>query len=146
VSFTVEIQNSIIEAKPVDYTNAMTVLPSPVPVNYKRLNPKYTFDSFVVSNCNRLAYAAAMGAAEKPGLSSYNPLYIYGGVGLGKTHLLNALGNAALARGNNVVYVSAEQFTNEFVSSIRDRRTDEFRNKYRQAACCSLMISNLSVW
>ena len=84
--------------------------------NLTRLNPKYTFDTFVVSNCNRLAFAAAQSAAEKPGLSSYNPLYIYGGVGLGKTHLLNAIGNAALAKGVRVVYVSAEQFTNEFVN------------------------------
>jgi chromosomal replication initiator protein len=96
-----------------------------------RLNPKYTFDSFVVSHCNRLAYAAAIGAAEKPGLSSYNPLYIYGGVGLGKTRLLNAIGNSAHQKGMRVIFVSAEQFTNEFVNAIRERRTEDFRSKYR---------------
>jgi chromosomal replication initiator protein len=101
--------------------------------NMVRLNPKYTFESFVVSHCNRLAFAAAQGAAQKPGLSSYNPLYIYGGIGLGKTHLLNAIGNAASARGTQVIYVNAEQFTNEFVNALRERRTDDFRNRYRSA-------------
>jgi chromosomal replication initiator protein len=99
--------------------------------NLTRLNPKYTFDSFVVSHCNRLAFAAAQGVSQQPGLASYNPLYIYGGVGLGKTHLLNAIGNAAIARGTQVLYVNAEQFTNEFVNALRERRTDDFRSKYR---------------
>ena len=108
----------------------LTALATVTP-NLTRLNPKYTFDSFVVSHCNRLAFAAAQGVSQKPGLSSYNPLYIYGGVGLGKTHLLNAIGNAALARGTQVLYVNAEQFTNEFVNALRERRTDDFRSKYR---------------
>ena len=90
----------------------------------------YVFDSFVVGNCNQLAYAAALGVAQKPG-TTYNPLFIYGGVGLGKTHLLHAIGHAALASNIRVICVSAEQFTNEFVSAIRERKTDEFRNKYR---------------
>jgi len=90
----------------------------------------YVFDSFVVGNCNQLAYAAALGVAQTPG-TTYNPLFIYGGVGLGKTHLLHAIGHAALASNIKVICVSAEQFTNEFVSAIRDRKTDEFRNKYR---------------
>jgi len=98
-----------------------------------RLNPKYTFESFVVSDCNRLAHAAAAGVVEQPGLTSYNPLYIYGGVGLGKTHLLNAIGNAARTKNMNVLYVSAEQFTNEFVNAVRDRKTDNFRSKFRSA-------------
>ena len=129
VSFQVESQYLL--AKPVE----QVYLPAPVspPINLTHLNPKYTFNSFVVSNSNRLAFAAASSASEKPGLSSYNPLYIYGGVGLGKTHLLNALGNASLNRGMRVVYVSAEQFTNEFINSIRERKTDDFRNKYRSA-------------
>ncbi len=95
-----------------------------------RFNAKYTFDSFIVGNCNRLAYAAALGVAENPG-HSYNPLFIYGGVGLGKTHLLQAIGYMALANNIQVLYVSAEQFTNEFINGVRERKTEEFRNKYR---------------
>jgi len=93
-------------------------------------NAKYTFDSFVVSHNNRLAYAAALSAAENPG-RGYNPLFLYGGVGLGKTHLLHAI--YYIARANNVraLYVSAEQFTNEFVSAIREKSTEEFRSKFR---------------
>jgi chromosomal replication initiator protein len=130
LSFQVENQGRSFESKTIEQVNLQTAVPQ---VNLTRLNPKYTFNSFVVSNCNRLAFAAASGASEKPGLSSYNPLYIYGGVGLGKTHLLNALGNAASTRGMRVVYVNAEQFTTEFVNSIRERKTDDFRNKYRSA-------------
>jgi len=93
-------------------------------------NFKYTFDSFVVSNSNRLAYAAALSVAENPG-GSYNPLFIYGGVGLGKTHLLHAIYHLAQANNIKVLYVSAEQFTNEFINAIREKSTEEFRNKYR---------------
>jgi len=93
-------------------------------------NPKYTFDSFVVGSCNRLAYAAALEVAENPGCS-YNPLFIYGGVGLGKTHLLQAIGHVAQAGSSQVLYVSAEQFTNEFVTALRERKTEEFNHKYR---------------
>jgi chromosomal replication initiator protein len=131
VSFTVDNQGLTLEAKPAEKGSPVPTLPVPLTANLPRLNPKYTFETFVVSNCNRLAFSAAQGAAENPGLSSYNPLYIYGGVGLGKTHLLNAIGNAAQARGLRVVYVSAEQFTNEFVNAIRERKTEEFRGKYR---------------
>ena len=95
-----------------------------------KFNPKYTFDSFVVSSCNRLAHAGALGVAENPG-QSYNPLFICGGVGLGKTHLLHAIGHMALASNIQVLYVSGEQFTNEFINAIRERKTEEFRNKYR---------------
>lgn len=97
-----------------------------------QLNPRYTFDTFVVSNCNRMAHAASLGVAENPG-HTYNPLFIYGGVGLGKTHLLHAIGHAAQSRNTDALYVSAEQFTNEFVRAIRERKTDEFREKYRNA-------------
>jgi chromosomal replication initiator protein len=95
-------------------------------------NPKYTFDSFIVGNCNRLAHAAALGIAENPG-RSYNPLFIYGGVGLGKTHLLQAIGHMAQASHIQVICVSGEQFTNEFINAIREKKTEEFRNKYRKA-------------
>ncbi|HEX78007.1 MAG TPA: chromosomal replication initiator protein DnaA [Dehalococcoidia bacterium] len=102
--------------------------PYPAP----RLNPKYTFESFIVGSCNRLAHAAALGVAENPG-GNYNPLFIYGGVGLGKTHLLHAIGHVALAKHLQLLYVSAEQFTNEFISSIQQRKTEDFRAKYRSA-------------
>ena len=95
-----------------------------------RFNPNYVFDSFIIGNCNRLAFAAAQGVAQNPG-QIYNPLYIYGGSGLGKTHLLHAIGHLALARDIPVLCVSAEQFTNEFVKAIRERKTDEFQNRYR---------------
>ncbi len=96
-----------------------------------KFNPKYTFDSFITGNCNRLAYAAALAIAEKPG-QTYNPLFIYGGPGLGKTHLLHAIGHMALANYFKVLYVSGEQFTNEFIQAILQRETEEFRNKYRK--------------
>ncbi|UCD53819.1 MAG: chromosomal replication initiator protein DnaA [Dehalococcoidia bacterium] len=96
-----------------------------------KLNSKYTFDSFVTGNCNRLAYAAALAVAEKPG-QTYNPLFIYGGPGLGKTHLLHAIGHMALTNHFKALYVSGEQFTNEFIQAIQQRKTEEFRNKYRK--------------
>ncbi len=99
-------------------------------INSPRFNPKYTFDSFIVGSCNRLAYAAALEVVENPG-HTYNPLFLYGDVGLGKTHLLHAIGHVAVASNIQVLYVSAEQFTNELINAIRDRKTEEFRNKYR---------------
>jgi len=96
------------------------------------LNDKYTFDSFIVGGCNRLAYAAALGAAQNPG-QSYNPLFIYGGPGLGKTHLLQAIGHIARVNNTRILYVSGEQFTNDFINAIRQNKTDEFHNKYRSA-------------
>jgi len=101
------------------------------PEKISRFNIKYTFDSFIVGDCNRLAYAAALGIAENPG-NSYNPLFIYGGVGLGKTHLLQAIGHMAQANRIQVLYVSGEQFTNEFITALRERKIEEFRNKYRR--------------
>ncbi len=106
-----------------------TGFPAPSPT-YTRLNPKYVFDSFVEGNSNRLARGASMAVAQNPG-HSYNPLFIYGGAGLGKTHLLHAIGQAAAANHINVICTSAEQFTNEFVSALREKSTEEFRNKYR---------------
>jgi len=94
------------------------------------LNPGYTFDTFVVGSSNRLAYAAAQAVAEEPG-RVYNPLLIHGSAGLGKTHLLHAMGHAAASRGLGVLYVSSEQFTNEVVSAIRGDGMQAFRDKYR---------------
>ena len=96
------------------------------------LSERYTFDSFVVGPSNRLAFSASWAVAEMPG-ASYNPLFIYAGVGQGKTHLLHAIGHAAQTKGHSVVYVTTEQFTNQFISAIQDRTTDEFRARYRNA-------------
>ncbi len=96
------------------------------------LNPRYIFDTFVVGAGNRLAQAACLAVAEKPA-RAYNPLFLYGGVGLGKTHLLHAIGNACNARGLNVLYVSSEEFTNDMISAIRTHTTQAFREKYRSA-------------
>ncbi len=114
---------------PISYAQRQD-MPSVTPTVPPRFNPRYTFDSFIVGTGNRLAHAAALGVAENPG-HSYNPLFIYGGVGLGKTHLLQAIGHMALASGLVVLYAPAEQFTNELTNAIRDRKTQEFRNKYR---------------
>ncbi len=96
------------------------------------LNPKYTFETFVVGKSNRLAHAAALAVAEHPA-GPYNPLFLYGGVGLGKTHLLHAITRASLAAGRNAVYVSSEEFTNDLIDAIRTHNTSEFRERYRQA-------------
>ncbi|MBP7072931.1 MAG: chromosomal replication initiator protein DnaA [Clostridia bacterium] len=96
------------------------------------LNPKYTFETFVIGNSNRLAHAASVAVAESPA-KAYNPLFIYGGVGLGKTHLMHAIGHYILKQNirSKVVYISSETFTNELINSIRDDRNNEFRSKYR---------------
>ncbi|MEC0243887.1 chromosomal replication initiator protein DnaA [Paenibacillus dokdonensis] len=96
------------------------------------LNPKYTFDTFVIGSGNRFAHAASLAVAEAPA-KAYNPLFLYGGVGLGKTHLMHAIGHYILEHNpaSRVVYISSEKFTNEFINSIRDNRAESFRNKYR---------------
>jgi len=94
------------------------------------LNPRYNFDTFVVGTNNRLAHAASLAVIENPA-HAYNPLFIYGGVGLGKTHLLHALGHAAKRGGKTVLYVSSEWFTNDLINAIRSQETEEFRTKYR---------------
>ena len=129
VQFQVHLGNGDEELTP-------PVPSTPSSTNYKqrtgapKLNRKYTFSSFIVGSSNRLAHAAALGVAENPG-NSYNPLFVYSGVGLGKTHLLHAIGWEAIRVRPRVMYVTAEQFTNEFISAIRERRSEDFRDKYR---------------
>src|SRR5690554_5578521 len=119
--------------------NITKVKPKPAVVNNNQeqrsktmLNDKYTFDTFVIGSGNRFAHAASLAVAEAPA-KAYNPLFIYGGVGLGKTHLMHAIGHYILDNNPNanVVYLSSEKFTNEFINSIRDNKTEQFRNKYR---------------
>jgi chromosomal replication initiator protein len=97
------------------------------------LNPRYAFSTFVVGSNNRLAHAAALSVAERPG-HSYNPLFIYGGSGLGKTHLMHAIGNAVMSRHprKRVGYATSEKFTNEFINAIRTQKTEDFRERYRR--------------
>ena len=100
--------------------------------NHQTLNPKYTFETFVVGSNNRFAHAAALAVGKEPG-KSYNPLFLYGGVGLGKTHLMQAIGNRILEDNpkSNVLYVTSEKFTNQLINAIKDSKTEMFRNKYR---------------
>ena len=95
-----------------------------------RLNQRYTFSTFIVGSGNQLAHAASQAVADAPGYA-YNPLFLYGGVGLGKTHLMHAIGHTALEKDLTVLYVSSETFTNEIVNAILYRKTEEFRAKYR---------------
>lgn len=119
-----------------DPAEAVETLASPLPLPSKvtdltNLNTRYTFDNFVVGPSNRLAHAASLAVAEKPALA-YNPLFLYGGVGLGKTHLLHAIGNFCVQRGLQVLYVSSEEFTNDLINAIRTHTTQAFREKYRR--------------
>ena len=129
------IQQSV-ESPPVDLrpvSSAAAVSPVAAddsPSHPPNLRSKYTFGSFVVGSSNRLAYSAAQAVCEAPG-RGYNPLFIYSGVGLGKTHLLHAIGHVCAGRGLSVLYATSEQFTNEFISAIRNRTTEEFRRRYR---------------
>jgi chromosomal replication initiator protein len=102
------------------------------PARNPSLNPRYLFETYVVGSGNRLAHAACLAVAEKPA-RAYNPVFLYGGVGLGKTHLLHAIGNACHQRGLNVLYVSSEEFTNDMINAIRTHTNQAFRDKYRSA-------------
>ncbi len=111
---------------------------SPQKANF--LNPSLTFDTFIVGSSNQFAYTAAKSVSEKPG-QLYNPLFLYGGVGLGKTHLLQAIGNVAITQGKNVVYTTLETFMNTFTSHIRNQTMDKFREKFRE--CDLLLIDDI---
>ncbi len=118
---------------------AVDVSEPPVAVNgyfavtgSERLNSKYTFDKFIVGKSNELAHAAAEAVAERPG-AAYNPLFLYSRVGLGKTHLLHAIGHEMHAAGMSLIYSTAEEFTNDFIGAIREGKAEEFRSRYRNA-------------
>ncbi|HQU84344.1 MAG TPA: chromosomal replication initiator protein DnaA [Pyrinomonadaceae bacterium] len=142
-NFTNQTKNNVTE-----YKNSVSeyidkpkpeVLPKNISTNFvdiepieNSLNPKYTFDKFVVGACNQFAHAASLGAAETPG-KTYNPLFIYGGVGLGKTHLMHAIGHSIKERNRHlrVAYITSEKFMNELINAIRYDKTQTFREKYR---------------
>ena len=138
------IQNAVGEVSGISYEIAIVIgdeateapiAPAPAagaPGAGSFLNPRYTFDNYVVGNSNRYAHAASVAVAERPAFA-YNPLFLWGGVGLGKTHLMHAIGNFVVenAPEKKVLFVSAETFTNELINSIKDSKNEEFRNKYR---------------
>lgn len=135
------IKNTLKQIAHKEY-NINFVTPSQTPAKPARevldegnasfLNPKYTFDTFVIGNGNRFAHAASLAVAEAPA-KAYNPLFLYGGVGLGKTHLMHAIGHFILSQNSSlkVLYVSSEKFTNELINAIKDDKNEEFRSKYR---------------
>lgn len=125
-----EAKEGILE-EAEDNSDSNSVSPE-VLSNKSTLNPKYTFETFVVGDNNKLAHAAALAIGDEPG-EAYNPLFLYGGVGLGKTHLMHAIGNRILEnnRNCNVLYVTSEKFTNQLINAIKDNKNEIFRNKYR---------------
>ncbi|HNK63237.1 MAG TPA: chromosomal replication initiator protein DnaA [Anaerolineales bacterium] len=133
VSFVVaQAEENVSSSEPEAAPASIEITPPGPKPRHVTLNPRYTFDTYVVGSGNRLAHAACQAVAEKPA-RAYNPLFLYGGVGLGKTHLLHAIGNACHASGLNILYVSSEEFTNDLIAAIRTHTTQAFRDKYRSA-------------
>ena len=128
IRFTIPSQDKL-QASPLASANQPDGGTSSKATKY-RFNPRYTFDNFVVGNLNRLAYAASVEVAEKPGYT-YNPLFLHSTTGQGKTHLLHAIGHVAANNGLQAAYTTSEQFTNEFVLAVRQKRVEDFRSKFR---------------
>ena len=139
VGYSVQVDFEVREGQTAAFDGATT---EPVRLEATRaggdngatsLNSRYTFGNFIVGSANRLAHAASLSVAERPG-HAYNPLFLYGGVGLGKTHLMHAIGNQVIARfpRKKVVYATSEKFTNDFITTIQQGKIDEFRNRYRK--------------
>ncbi len=129
----IDLDKEAKEGRLIDTEEEKKDLISPEAISNKStLNPKYTFDTFVVGDNNKFAHAAALAVGNEPG-KSYNPLFLYGGVGLGKTHLMHAIGNRILENNNNcnVLYVTSEKFTNQLINAIKDNKNEIFRTKYR---------------
>ena len=130
------VEDAPTAALPEDTSTGMpsASMPSPslVAQSSSRLNPKYTFDSFIVGKSNELAHAAAQAVADNPGVI-YNPLVMYSDVGLGKTHLLHAIGERVRSNGLSLIYATTEEFTNAYIKAIREGKTEDFRLRYRNA-------------
>jgi len=135
VKDTQEILEALRRQASPSSTDAPMVYPEETHRTAAQMNPQYTFEAFVVGSGNRFAHAACVAVAEKLGGRNYNPLFLYGGSGLGKTHLMHAIGNYVTVRHpeKKVVYVQCEQFVNEFISAIKEISYDDFREKYRSA-------------
>ena len=142
LNFHIDQQDPIEEGSRADHDSGHQ-RPSAQKENFRRqiLSSDKTFNNFVVGTCNQFAYAAASAVAESPGENQYNPLFIYGATGLGKTHLMHAIGNRIQEDSpeTQVIYLTAEQFTNELISALRFRRMPEFRNKFRTQPTLLLM-------
>jgi chromosomal replication initiator protein len=134
VSVSIRSQQAATEKSPA------AAVPASDKPKHSLLNPSHTFENFVVGGSNQFAYAAAKSVSEKPG-DIYNPLFIYGGVGLGKTHLMQAIGNVLQHQGKSVIYTSIEQFVNDFTRHLRNQTMDRFKDKYRK--CDALLIDDV---